>query len=103
MEAAGIGEVVDVTIGVYLDEAVILFQQLVAAVGAEDLSTVEARAHTLKSSSANIWARDLSAMFAGVEGAAREGANDAVADALGPLRTEFEGVVGYLRDTRAGS
>lgn len=101
MEAAGIGEIVDVTVDVYLDEASSLFQQLVGAAAEGDMGTVEARAHTLKSSSANVWANRVSAMFAEVEGAARDGASESVASAMDALRAEFDAVVRYLSEGRA--
>jgi hypothetical protein len=68
-----------------------------------EIETVEARAHTLKSSSANVWAKELSARFADVENAARADASETITAALAPLRTEFDAVVRYLRDARAAS
>ena len=65
-------EVVELTLAVYVEEAKILFPRLSAAVSSGDVETIRATAHTLKSSSGNIWVRDLPGLLQHLEIAAQE-------------------------------
>jgi len=102
MKLAGIEDVVDVTLDVYLDEARELFDGLMGAAEAGDLAVVGARSHTLKSSSANVWAGELASLCATIEGAARDGDSTTVTAMLSPFAREFERVVSYLGAVRRG-
>ena len=72
MRQAGIEEVVDLTLDIFAGEAPRLFGDLTAAAETGDLETVRANAHSLKSSSGNIWANRLSGFFETMETAAAD-------------------------------
>ena len=102
MRAAGVEEVVEMTIEVWLEDAPTLFQEAVVAAGAGDLEEVRARAHSLKSSSANVWAMALADLFATLEDAAEQADTQRVNETLARLRPEFARVVEFLQGLPTG-
>ena len=73
MRAAGIEEIVEPTLEIFLQEAQRLFAALSTAVPAGDEETVRSAAHSLKSSAGNIWATRLARVLNELEGAANRG------------------------------
>lgn len=102
MRAAGVEEVVDLTIEVYLEDAPGLFEDASEAAGSGDLDRVRAHAHSLKSSSANIWATQLPTLFAALEQAAEQLDAARVDETMVRLRPEFARVVEYLQGLPTG-
>jgi HPt (histidine-containing phosphotransfer) domain-containing protein len=101
MREAGIEEIVDMTLNIYVEEAGRLFGELSAAFESQDMEVLRAHAHTLKSSSANIWAQNLAALFATMEAAASDRDTDTVASIFGQLRPEFDSVMAHLAEAGA--
>lgn len=98
MRAAGIEEVVEPTLQVYYEEARASFDSLTEAVASGDAETVRATAHSLKSSSGNIWARKAASLFESLEHAAQDRDMDVVASTFGELKPEFDRVVRFLAE-----
>ena len=96
MRRAGVEEVVEPTLEIYVEEAGVLFDQIVEAARAGDLEVVRAGAHSLKSSSANIRADRLARLFETLEGEAQMLDQDRVSTSLAQLEGEFERVMAYL-------
>lgn len=103
MRAAGVEEIVDMTVDVYVEEAGRLFAELSSALSQGNLDQVRANAHSLKSSSGNIWAHDLAALFASMEGAAQDQNVGGVQQTYVQLQPEFERVMAYLAEAGAGT
>jgi len=99
MRRAGVGEVVDSILEVYAEEAGPLFQELRTAVDEGDTERIREVSHSLKSSSANIWARDAAALFQTMEGAATMQDTTAVAETFALLGPEFDRVMDFLSAT----
>ncbi len=102
MRAAGVEEIVDTTLEIYVEEAGSLFDDLVEAWRAGDVAGVRAGAHTLKSSSGNIHATGLAEMFAALEAAAETPDEAAIASTMPELQTEFERVMAFLGAQKSG-
>ena len=102
MREAGVEEIVDMTIEVYQEEASKLMTEMSQALGSGDLEQVRARAHSLKSSSGNIWAHDLAALYAKMEGAAQDHDTAVVQATYERLQPEFDRVMAYLAGAEAG-
>jgi HPt (histidine-containing phosphotransfer) domain-containing protein len=96
MSRAGVGEVVDMILEVYVEEATPLFEDLRAAVDEGDTERVRAVSHSLKSSSGNIWARDAAALFETMEGAASMQDVAAIEETFALLGPEFDRVMDFL-------
>lgn len=103
MRQAGIEEVVDLTLDIFAGEAPRLFGDLTAAAETGDLETVRANAHSLKSSSGNIWANRLSGFFETMETAAADLDGSAVDSVLAEARPEFDRVISYIAEVREAS
>lgn len=103
MRQAGIEEVVDLTLDIFVGEAPKLFGDLASAAETGDLETVRANAHSLKSSSGNIWANRLSGFFETMESAAADLDSAAVESVLAEARPEFDRVISYIAEVRDGS
>lgn len=96
MRLAGVEEVVEPTLEIYVEEAGALFDRIVEASRAGDLEGVRAGAHSLKSSSANIRAHRLAELFGALEGEAQMLDHARVKASLEQLEREFERVMAYL-------
>ncbi len=103
MKQAGIEEVVDLTLDIFVGEAPKLFGELSSAAESGDLEVVRANAHSLKSSCGNIWANRLSGYFETMETAAADLDSAAVESALADARPEFDRVIEYIGEVRGNS
>ncbi|NJD20319.1 MAG: response regulator [Gemmatimonadetes bacterium] len=101
MREAGVEEVVDTAVGVYLDEAPGVFAALEDVVTAGDSEGTRRWAHSLKSSSGSIRANRLYGLLQAMEGRGRGGDAEGARAALAELRGEFDGVLEYLRKGKA--
>lgn len=103
MREVGVEEIVEETLEVFVDEAQRIFADLSAAVVAGDVQTLRVSAHTLKSSSGNVWAHDLAALLRDVEAAAGGGGDLASAtEIFRRAEPEYEAVISYLTSLGAG-
>ena len=102
MRAADLEEIVEVTIEVYVDEAPRTFDLLSASVAEGNLDVVNSCAHSLKSSSHNVWAKRVAGMFGILEDAARDRDAKLVNSTFGEAEPEFRRVMDYLTATLAG-
>ncbi len=80
----------------YVASAPALMAELRRAAATCDLGAARQAAHTLKSSHANLGALDVSALFAGIEAAARRGASQDLCDRLESLEAHFESILGAI-------
>lgn len=101
MRAADLEEIVEVTIEVYIDEAPRTFELLCAGVAEGNLDVVNSSSHSLKSSSLNVWAKDVAEMFATMEDAARDGNAELVKATFAAAEPEFGRVMDFLTGTLA--
>nr|WP_277877401.1 hybrid sensor histidine kinase/response regulator [Stenotrophomonas maltophilia] len=103
---AVIGDTAFQIITVFLDDAPALVQQLQQAAQGSDEPRLQAIAHSLKSSSANVGALSLSAVAQRIEHEARSGSVQRPAVAVALLVAEFArarvALTGYLAQHRAG-
>lgn len=76
----------------YLESAPALLAQLAAGLAAADLDSIGNAAHSLKSSSANLGAIELSKMCGKLEAAARAGAIGADVPSLSAIEAEYQQV-----------
>ena len=77
---------------VYLESAPVLLAQLKAGLAAADFDSVRSAAHTLKSSSANLGATELSKMCSKLEAAARAGTVGTEVPSISAIEAEYEQV-----------
>ncbi|HEL2980886.1 TPA: response regulator [Stenotrophomonas maltophilia] len=103
---AVIGEAAIQIITVFLEDAPAMVQQLQQAAQSGDEARLQAVAHSLKSSSANVGASSLSAVAQRIEHEARSGSLQRPAVAVALLVAEFArarvALTGYLAQHRAG-
>ena len=103
MRAAGIEEIVEPTLHVYVEEAQATFDALQSAVEARDAEAARAAAHSLKSASGNIWAQNAAALFENLEHSAQDGDFEGVDATFGEVKPEFERVLTYLSEAGIAS
>ncbi|WP_414606580.1 hybrid sensor histidine kinase/response regulator [Stenotrophomonas pavanii] len=103
---AVIGDAATQIVTVFLEDAPVMVQQLQQAAQAGDAPRLQALAHSLKSSSANVGALSLSAVAQRIEHEARSGSLQRPAVAVALLVAEFArarvALTGYLAQHRAG-
>ncbi len=103
---AVIGDAAIQIVSVFLDDAPAMVQQLQQAAQSGDEPRLQAVAHSLKSSSANVGALSLSAVAQRIEREARGGSLQRPAVAVALLVAEFArarvALTGYLAQHRAG-
>ncbi|MDP2959475.1 MAG: response regulator [Longimicrobiales bacterium] len=97
MREAGVEEVVDTTLAIYVGDAPVIFAGLEAAVAAGDTDGVRRSAHSLKSASGNIRANRLYGLLQAMEHLGRDGDAEGVRAAWPELDAEFSAVMAYLR------
>ncbi len=85
----------------YLDNASALVDQVEQAIAAGDADALRRASHSLKSSSANVGAETLSALFRQLEGCGREGRLHEAAALIEPMRREYRLVVRALHQLLA--
>ncbi len=100
MRDAGVEEVVNVTLDVYLSEAPQLFEGLEAAVDKGAAEEIRRAAHSLKSASGNIRAKRLAEFLQRMEDRGKGGEVDGARAALGELRAEYDAVILYVKADR---
>ena len=98
MRDVGADEIVELTLPVYVEEAKSLFSSLSAAVSSGDVKTIRATARRLKSSSRNIWARDLAGLLQHLEIAAKEGDLSRATQLFDRVKPMYEAVIAYLAE-----
>ncbi len=81
----------------YAKSAPALMAELRRAAACDDLRAARQAAHALKSSHANLGATGMSALFADIEAAAKNGASQDLRERLGLLEAQFESVLGALK------
>lgn len=96
MREAGIEEIVEPTLLLYVQEAPKLFEKLSAALERDDLEATRTCAHALKSSSLNIRAERLAGLLEELEAAAEGGALDGTHEVFRRVQPEYEGAMAYL-------
>jgi CheY-like chemotaxis protein/HPt (histidine-containing phosphotransfer) domain-containing protein len=100
MREAGVEEVVDATVDIYLTEAPTIFEEIDGAVRSGDTEGTRRAAHSLKSASGNIRAGRLSDLLQAMEVLGKEGDVEGALVAFPELHAEFESVMTYLRSFR---
>ncbi|MHB1194237.1 MAG: hybrid sensor histidine kinase/response regulator [Longimicrobiales bacterium] len=101
MREAGVEEVVDTTLAIYMEESPGIFSALEDAVAAGDTAGARRRAHSLKSSSGNIRANRLYRLLQAMENLGRDSDAEGARAALPELRAEFGAVMEQLRKGKA--
>ncbi len=102
MREAGVEEIVDETLEIYVREAQVIYANLSSALLAADVDAVRSNAHSLKSSSGNIWATRLVGLLDELEVAARDGDLAKATELFAPVKPEYESVMAYLAGLEAG-
>ncbi|MFQ5537998.1 MAG: Hpt domain-containing protein [Gemmatimonadota bacterium] len=97
MRAAGVEEVVDATVEVYLSEMPAVFRRISDAVEAGDAEAVRSAAHSLKSASGNIRAQRMFHLLQELEDLGRRGDVAGIRALWPEVRDEFSAVVRYLQ------
>jgi HPt (histidine-containing phosphotransfer) domain-containing protein len=103
MREAGVEEVVDATIDIYLAEAPGLFAALDGAVTNGVPEDVRRTAHSLKSASGNIRATRFPGLLQAAENLGRDGDMEGARTAFDELRAEYRRVIDFLQASRGGS
>ncbi len=101
MREAGVEDVVDTTVDIYLEESPAIFARLEQAVAAGDSDGARKSAHSLKSSSGNIRAHRLSRLLQAMEMLGRDADPEGARSAMPELSAEFGAVMAYLRKGKA--
>jgi len=102
MREAGVEEVVDATLEIYLSEAPVLFNGIEQAVASGEPEDVRRAAHSLKSASGNIRANRLAFLLQYMEDRGQAGDVDGARELFGALREEYRAVIEYLEEGRPG-
>jgi len=100
MREAGVEDVADTTVAIYVEDSPKIFAEIETAVAAGDAGAVSGAAHSLKSASGNIHAKRLFELLQGMEALGRAGDLAGARDAIGELRAEFAAVMSYLGGAR---
>jgi HPt (histidine-containing phosphotransfer) domain-containing protein len=99
-ELGGEHDLVRELIDLFLEDAPVRLQSMQAAVSGPDFATLELQAHTLKSSSANLGAEELSRLCARLELAARHADANACEQIVPRVREVYEENARELREVR---
>jgi PAS domain S-box-containing protein len=98
MERRGATRLLERLVATYISTAARLVAQAAYALKAGDVASLQHATHTLKSSSANLGAVELSRRFAVLEGHARNGALSAAREEWAAAQAEYERAVKILQD-----
>jgi signal transduction histidine kinase/CheY-like chemotaxis protein len=98
LQREGAPSILNKIVGLYLDSAPELIRQMNAAAERSDAPAMQKAAHSLKSSSANVGALQLSALCSELEMMARANNTDGVAQKVRALEAEFERVIHALAE-----
>ncbi len=96
MQAAGIEEIVEPTLQLFVEESASMLNALEAAVAATDPEGLRKAAHKLKGSSGNVHARHLSELAEGLEHIARGGDLGQAGRLVAQARREYTAVLDFL-------
>ncbi|MGE0160557.1 MAG: Hpt domain-containing protein [Gemmatimonadales bacterium] len=102
MRAAGIEEIIEPMLDLFVTEAAKGMDQLAAAMSDGDLDALGRAAHSLKSSAGNVRANALASLLQELETAAAEGDRATATRLLGEVQAEHAAAVGYLGERRKG-
>jgi two-component system sensor histidine kinase/response regulator len=100
MRAAGIEEIVGPMLALFMQEAPKGMAVLVTSVGGRDLDGIRRAAHALKSSSANIRAKELADLLQRLENEAQDGRMDDALATFDRVRSAYDAAIEYL--TKSG-
>jgi len=100
MRAAGIEDIVEPMLELFVTEAAKGMDHLRAAAAAGDLDAVGRVAHSLKSSAGNVRAKSLADLLQQLENAAAEGDRAKVSSLVGLIETDHAATVEYLAERR---
>jgi HPt (histidine-containing phosphotransfer) domain-containing protein len=95
-DLGGTSNLLEQIVRLYFDTTPSLIANLKTALAASDLDGIRSAAHSLKSGSANLGARDLAQMCAKLEAAARTGSMGADAPDAGAIEREYQQVSAAL-------
>ena len=101
MERRGATRLLERLVATYITTAARLVAQAAFALKSGDVPSLQHAAHTLKSSSANLGAIELSRRFAALERHARGGAIDAAREEWGATQLEYERAIKVLQEILA--
>ncbi len=97
LQRPGQPSILQKVVGLYLDKSPAILTSLREAISKNESAGVQTAAHSLKSSSANIGALDLSELFKTLENMGRNHAIEGAAEILAEIETKFELVVQELQ------
>jgi HPt (histidine-containing phosphotransfer) domain-containing protein len=100
MRAAGIEDIVEPMLELFVTEAAKGMEQLRSATATADLDAVGRVAHSLKSSAGNVRAESFASLLQQLESAAAQGDRAKVSSFVGPIESEYAAVMGYLTERR---
>jgi signal transduction histidine kinase/CheY-like chemotaxis protein/HPt (histidine-containing phosphotransfer) domain-containing protein len=98
LQREGVPSILNKIVGLYLDSAPELIRQMNAAAGRSDAPAMQMAAHSLKSSSANVGALQLSALCNELETMGRANNINGAAQKVQALEAEFERVIHALAE-----
>ena len=101
MREAGVEEIVEEMLEVYVQEAQVIYANLSSAILTGDADGVRFNAHSLKSPSGNIWATRLAGMLAEVEIAARDSDMAKATELFELVKPEYQSVMAFLAELEA--
>jgi HPt (histidine-containing phosphotransfer) domain-containing protein len=101
MRAAGIEDIVEPMLELFVTEAAKGMEQLRSAMSAGDLDAVGRVAHSVKSSAGNIRAKKLADLLQQLESAAAQGDRARVTGLIGPIEAEHAAAARYIGERRA--
>lgn len=96
MQAAGIEEIVEPTLHLFIEESAGLIDVLERAVVDSDAESLRKAAHKLKGSSGNVHARHLAELAEGLEHIAQRGELGSAGRLVAQARREYQAVTGFL-------
>jgi HPt (histidine-containing phosphotransfer) domain-containing protein len=96
MRAAGIEEIVEPMLELFVTEAAKGMAVLSSALAEEDLDALGRAAHSMKSSAGNVRANALAAVLQELESAALRGDGAGAAGIMGGVQTEHAAAIAYL-------
>ncbi|MGB5305088.1 MAG: response regulator [Gammaproteobacteria bacterium] len=97
LQRPGQPSILQKVVGLYLDKSPAILASLREAIGNNESSGVQSAAHSLKSSSANLGALELSELFKTMENMGRNHAIEGAAEILAEIEAKFELVVQELQ------
>ena len=98
MREAGVEEIVEDTLEIFLQQAETTFRELEAARAGNDTEGMGAAAHSLKSASSNIWATSLAGLLQTLETAAASGDLNGAIEVFEEVRPAYMAVMSYLAE-----